>query len=376
MVGSEGDLALVEAARNGNREAMAMLLTRHRPLLLAVCRRALEDVNLAEDAAQEACLQAFLSVKRLRDPASFGSWLAGIGLNCCHRLRRQRLREAWSWEALQGGMRLPDDLVDREPGPEARAEVVELWSWIDGAVAALPPRQRAAVSLHYLAGLTQTETAALLGIQVGAVKTRLHNARTQLRRDLEQQAAPWLHHEGGFPVSDLVEMHVADVRRRPAAGGQEARHFVVLAEVTGERRMPIWIGESEAIAMALHVEEVPQARPLTYAFAAEIFRAAQGQLREVRVDRLHEDIFYATALVTGPAGSRTVDARPSDALNLALVLGAPIRVAEVVLAATAEPTAEEWARRDELTEGAAAIVRPVVAAWGNPKDSSVDTLPA
>ncbi len=143
---SEDDHALVEAARNGNLEAMAGLLTRHRPLLLTVCRRALDDPNLAEDAAQEACLQAFLSLMHLRDPARFGSWLIGIGLNCCHRLRRQRMREAWSWEAMQGGQRLPDDLVDHDPGPETLAEADELRGWIHGAVAALPPGQRAAVA--------------------------------------------------------------------------------------------------------------------------------------------------------------------------------------------------------------------------------------
>ncbi len=177
-------------------------------------------------------------------------------------------------------------------------------------------------------------------------------------------------------MSDLVDMHVVDVRQRPAADGQEARHVVVLGEAVGERQLPIWIGETEAIAMALHLEHVPQARPLTYAFAAEMLRAAHGHLREVRIDRLDEDVFYATAVVAGSSGSRTVDARPSDALNLALVLGAPIRVAEAVLAATAEVPSEEWAHRDERMVGAAAIVAPVVAAWGGPTGPLADASPA
>lgn len=364
---SEDDRALVESARNGDKEAMANLLARHRPLLVAVCRRALGDASLAEDAVQEACLQAFLGLARLRDPARFGPWLAGIGLNCCHRLRRQRGREAWSWEAMPGGRRLPDP-VDLAPGPEAVAEEVELRAWIDRAVAALPPGQRAAVVLHYLAGLTQKETAALLGIEAGAVKTRLHNARAQLRRDLWRHvgSAASASREGGGPLVELVEMRVVDVRRRRADDGKDARHFLVLGEVGGERLLPIWIGEFEAVAMALHLERVPHARPLTYALAADIFRAVDGRLREVRVDRLEGDVFYATVVVEGPAGQRDVDARPSDALNLALLLKAPIRVAEPVLAATAEVPAEEWSRRDELTDGAAAIVEPIIAAWGEP----------
>jgi RNA polymerase sigma-70 factor (ECF subfamily) len=88
------DADLVVAARNGDREALSLLISRHRPYLFAACRRALGDAGLAEDAVQEACLQAFLGLDRLRDPVRFGPWLIGIGLNCCHRLRRQRLHDA------------------------------------------------------------------------------------------------------------------------------------------------------------------------------------------------------------------------------------------------------------------------------------------
>jgi bifunctional DNase/RNase len=108
---------------------------------------------------------------------------------------------------------------------------------------------------------------------------------------------------------------------------------------------------------------VPHPRPLTYAFAAEVLRAVEGQLREVRIDRLAGDVYYATAVVAGPTGEREVDARPSDALNLALVLGAPIRVGADVLAASGDCAVDEWSRRDELTDGATVIAAQVTAGW-------------
>jgi DNA-directed RNA polymerase specialized sigma24 family protein len=92
----EQDAPLVHAARGGDKAALGVLLSRYRPLLLAVCRRALGDDVLAEDAAQEASLLALLNLDRLRDPGRFGPWLAGIGLNVCHRWKRQRRRDAWS----------------------------------------------------------------------------------------------------------------------------------------------------------------------------------------------------------------------------------------------------------------------------------------
>lgn len=77
------DARLVLAARAGDKGAFAHLLTRHRALLAAVCRRALADPLSAEDIVQEASLRALLSLERLSQPEQFGPWLAGIGLNLC-----------------------------------------------------------------------------------------------------------------------------------------------------------------------------------------------------------------------------------------------------------------------------------------------------
>src|SRR5690349_9377136 len=99
-----GDIALVEAARHGDKEAFGVLLTRHRPILVALCTRMLDDHMLAEDAAQEAAIQALLSLDRLQRPAQFGSWLSGIGLNICRMWLRYRTHDAWSWETLAGGI--------------------------------------------------------------------------------------------------------------------------------------------------------------------------------------------------------------------------------------------------------------------------------
>jgi RNA polymerase sigma factor (sigma-70 family) len=365
----ERDAALVEAARRGDRDAFAALLARHQPLLRAMCRRALGDDDRAEDAAQEAVLQALLSLDRLRQPERFGSWLAGIGLNVCRRRHRDPEHDAWSWEAMLGGRLLPEP-VDRSPGPADLAETAELRAWVRRAVAELPSGQRAAVTLHYLTGLTQAETASHLGVDVGAVKTRLHKARANLRRTLWQHEPSSASMKGG---SAMVEVRVLDVRRRHAEDGQSSRHFVVLNEVNGERSFPIWIGETEATALALHLERVPLPRPLTYAFAAQVLAAAGGHLREVRIDRLDSDVFYATAVVTGPQGDREVDARPSDALNLALLLESPIRVTEEILASTADCSMDDWSRQNELTDGAAVIAALVTSGWdGDTQRRSAD----
>jgi RNA polymerase sigma factor (sigma-70 family) len=359
--------ALVTAARQGDRAALGTLVMRHRPVLVAVCRGALGDADLAEDAAQEAVLLALTSLDRLRQADRFGPWLAGIGLNVCRRWLRERSRASWSWEAIQGGhtgdWRVPG------PGPAELAEAEEDARLVRAAVARLPPGQRVAVTLHYLAGLTQAETAARAGTTVGAVKVRLHKARVRLR---ERLAPRWK--EERMAVDEAtrwVEMRVVDVRRGAATGDVPERHVVLLEEVGGARRLSIWVGpfEGTALAMALRGAELP--RPDSFRFMGSLLAATGGTLREIRVTRLVGTTFHGEAVVDSVAGEGLVDARPSDALNLALLLGAPIRVDPVVIDDAASRPVPWDERGEELPAGAAEIVSERQAEWERARETTV-----
>ncbi len=147
-------------------------------------------------------------------------------------------------------------------------------------------------------------------------------------------------------ASDFVEMRVADVRRLPAEGELPRRHFVVLTEVDGARRLPFLIGEPEAQALAVHLEQVELPRPMPHTLMARLIQAASGHLREVRITRLADMTFYAEIVVEGTQGVQSVDARPSDALNLALRANVPIRVATAVLEVASVETSTAAAQPD------------------------------
>ncbi len=176
----DSDAALVEAARCGDMGAFADLLARYRPSLLARCRRTLRDAVLAEDATQEASLQALLHLGRLRHAELFGPWLAGIGLNVCRMWLRTQERDH---VAPPMPPSLDDHLLALDD-PYAQVETADVTAGIRQALNALPPGQRAAVLLFYLSDLTYSETADALGIELGTVRTRLHKARWTLRRHL------------------------------------------------------------------------------------------------------------------------------------------------------------------------------------------------
>ena len=83
--------------------------------------------------------------------------------------------------------------------------------------------------------------------------------------------------------------------------------------------------EGDSIAISLVRAEAP--RPLTVAFAARLLGAAGGHVQQLRINRLAEETFHAEVVLDSAMGTGTIDARPSDAIALALVAGAPIRVA-------------------------------------------------
>jgi uncharacterized protein len=122
-----------------------------------------------------------------------------------------------------------------------------------------------------------------------------------------------------------LEMRIAKVVG--LATDEEQSQCVVLEEVAGDRQLPIEIGWAEAFSLAARLGGITRPRPMTYQFVAALVQALGGRVRQVRIDRGVEEAYVATVEVDGPPGVQAVDARPSDALNLAVLVQAPIFVA-------------------------------------------------
>jgi uncharacterized protein len=125
-------------------------------------------------------------------------------------------------------------------------------------------------------------------------------------------------------------------------------YVVVLQERDGDRMLPIWIGRPEAEAIAAHLNGVKRERPMTHDLAQTIVSGLGGLLRRVQVVRVHEGTFYAELHFTKSGSPVVIDARPSDAIALALRLEAPIHVAEALFR---DADADEADGRDEPTVG-------------------------
>jgi RNA polymerase sigma factor (sigma-70 family) len=348
VVPTSSDASLVEAARLGDRSAFAELLDRHRPMLLALIRRTLGGSGAVDDLAQESAVAAWIGIQSLRQPERFGSWLAGIGLNLTHSWCRTQRDESWSWESLSGG-----EILDRSIPPVLDpAEVVgerEFARRVRQAVAELPPGQRDATLLFYLDGLTLREMALLLGVEISAIKARLFKARKALRRRLYL-----LWKEDAMDRRDeMVEMRIARVIRLPAEGDRPPEFVIMLEEVEGAGRLPIWVGQSEATWLALALERVDLPRPGPYAMATELLASLGSRVREARIERLADSTYYAVVVASRAGLTIRIDARPSDALNLAALMGSPVLASRDIIF---ETTDLPWRERLEkqLDEGTAA----------------------
>jgi RNA polymerase sigma factor (sigma-70 family) len=316
-VGSEHEL--VAAALRGDPGAFAALVAGSCRRVEAVVGRML-PAEEAEDVVQEALLRAYLGLSQLRDPERFGSWLCGIAVNLAKmRLRR---RAAQPRVVAVGG--LAAEAVDEER---------ELLGIVQDAVELLPPGQRDVVLMHYIEDLSCEEIARLLGTTPGAVRVRLHRARSQLRRELASLAP--------VPVSKsskeiaMIEMKVDDIVVRVSADDPstpvDEKRVVLLKEKEGERMLAIWTAAAEGNMLASKLTGWSPPRPMTTDLMVELVRVLGGRVERVTVTELRETTFYATISIAFDGNVEELDARPSDAINLAVRVGAPILVDEAVL---------------------------------------------
>lgn len=170
-----------------------------------------------------------------------------------------------------------------------------------------------------------------------------------------------------MPTNEVVDMRVADVRMGVREEDKPRSFLIVLEEVDGDRRLSIWTDEDLGMALVFSLEKVELFRPLTHHFLFKALDAVGARVAEVRIDQLAKRTFYATAVLEGAAGPVEVDARPSDALHLAVLAGAPIRVkAEVIETARESTEAVLNALSERFPEGIVEIMERARAAGPPP----------
>lgn len=150
---------------------------------------------------------------------------------------------------------------------------------------------------------------------------------------------------------DFIQVDIIGLSTSPSSGGAYA---LVLGEVEGNRRLPIIIGAFEAQAIALELEKIQPPRPMTHDLLRDTFDMLGAEVMDVVVDELREGTFYAKVRFVHDGEEGQLDARPSDAVALAVRVDAPIYVAPSVLNEAGIPTEDEGVSALGTTPSAAA----------------------
>ena len=197
------EAALVRAAREGCDETFSILIDRYRRVVFGTVWSALQDFDDAEDATQEAFVLAFRHLSDLKDPTRFSSWIYSIAKSVVHKWLGKRALNRHRFIRLEEVSEVVEDRAEdrvEEYHPEELREAFEV----------LSPEDREATTLFYLVGLTQQQTAELLSIPVGTVKSRLHRSRNTLKRRLLDMAKE--HFQDQAPCEDYSRAVIGGMR--------------------------------------------------------------------------------------------------------------------------------------------------------------------
>jgi RNA polymerase sigma factor (sigma-70 family) len=165
---------LVNRACGGDVEAYTELVVRFQDMAYGYAYSILGDGHLAQDATQEAFLEAYRDLDKLRQPAAFAGWLRRIVLKRCDRIIRSR-------QLPRASVKAADAVPADEAGPAEAAEKRELSQRVREAIQSLSEHERTATTLFYIDGYSQDEIADFLEVPVTTVKNRLHTSRRRLR---------------------------------------------------------------------------------------------------------------------------------------------------------------------------------------------------
>jgi RNA polymerase sigma-70 factor (ECF subfamily) len=333
----QDDATLIASVLAGEREAFDILLSRYSSSVLRLCTALLGNPYEAQDIAQEASLQAFLGLARLQEPARFAAWFHAIAANLARSALRRR-RE-YSLYTLSDDATLQMFWSDAPPTLEQYQMLREIDETILLALGDLSEVNRQAVIGFYLQGYSYEELAQLLGVPISTVKGRLFQGRKLLKTLLRPLADTLLQpidtqrKEQNMTTDDLVELQIDSLRTLLLT----RQHLVILRDPQTERGIPIRLtaSEADALIIALRARRDPNELPFPQEPSQRLLESFGAQLQRVVINALAGQTLYATLTIRRGAQTHEVDMRLSEALVLAVRMGARLFITRALLATVA-----------------------------------------
>ncbi len=266
IVGSD----LVARARLGDSDAFGQLVARHAESVRGYCYYSTGDFEEARDLCQETFVLAYTKLHQLREDSKFPAWIRRIAQNVCRR-----------WVQKRRETPVEEITIPYQPTESPAAAIVK------EALDALPDKERLAVVLHYVDGLSHCEIAEFLEVSEGAIRGRIHRGRKMLRMEMtEMTRKEFDQHK---LESDFVVRTVDLARsftRRGLGWSPDGKHIMFLRCIDDPWGVQLWISSTEGTdaqpVSPIGWEECwawsPDSRKIVYAYTRERSSEQEGSL--------------------------------------------------------------------------------------------------
>lgn len=206
---------LIKQSQKGNESAFAAVIERFKNMAYGYAVSIIGDFHWAEDAAQEAFIEAWTCLPQLRAPEAFSSWFKKIVFKHCERFLRRKAHFSVNLEtAVSIPSRELDDPAFSTLYEETKSKVIQ-------AINRLPQAKRSVVTLFYLGGYKQEEIAHFLNVPVGTIKSRLYSARKALREEMVEMVEMV---ENTFSKNGLSETFTEDTLQKALGKASTLQH--------------------------------------------------------------------------------------------------------------------------------------------------------
>ncbi len=336
---------LLERIREGDKSAFNILLSRYHTYCRNIARRIVKDPDIAEDMVQNAFIQAYFCISNLRDAASFKYWLGGIVANICKSYLRRLKKHTLSIQDYHATFD-NSELTGDETIVHIVLEALSQLTAIDSEI----------LSDFYYEKKRLSRIAEEKQITENSAKVRLHRARSHLKAVLEKDNT----------LNDFQQYVINKERMKPVTiidfvikATTDARCAILLFDKQSEKVLTIVISTEEAEAIVRSIKKIRMPRPMTFDLMSALIKNTNLIPEGAYINDVSDGILIAALKIRRGSETMEFDARPSDAIAIALMFDAPVYVSQKVIDSAAFPVPKKYQNHPATKRGLEVLVKKI-----------------
>lgn len=271
---------LIIRSQRGEVEAYTEIVQRFKDMAVGYAFSVMGDFHLAEDAAQEAFIQAYQDLLKLSDPLAFPGWLRRIVFKHCDRIMRKKRPPLFSPEVIY-------EIPSAQQTPEEEFEQQEIKHQIHTMLEALPLQEQQVVALFYLSEHSRKEIAAFLEIPLTVVIYRLRSARIKLKKGMVPMAKSSFPDRASSTDDQFTEQIKFNLEQLP-----KNSTIVWLRSVEEDVCFPLFFEPDDYRVIQAQLDGEATFSSLMHQLFGSFLDQTQARLEEMRIAKVEEDTVY------------------------------------------------------------------------------------